>query len=64
MAASMRRDFLDFLDQDSGAGKYAIAIGKLVATYQEARKNGAALPAIRLPIDLQDLQEFNEDLHR
>lgn len=57
----LKRDFGDFLEQDfgreTGQGKYAQRIDDIVKHYTTTKR-------VRLEVDLQDLSDFNEELHR
>ncbi|KAL4523059.1 hypothetical protein Ndes2526A_g07774 [Nannochloris sp. 'desiccata'] len=57
----LKRDFRDFLEQDfgieTGQGKYAQQIADILKQYPTTK-------SVRLAVDLQDLADFNEELHR
>ncbi|KFM25074.1 DNA replication licensing factor MCM3-like protein 3 [Auxenochlorella protothecoides] len=56
-----KRDFADFLDsdygRDTGEGKYVKKIEDMMKKYPTTK-------TIRLDVDVQDLSEYNPDLHR
>ncbi|KAK9821947.1 hypothetical protein WJX81_000309 [Elliptochloris bilobata] len=54
---TLKRDFGDFLDEDHGYGQYPEKI-KAVIT-----KENVEASRLRLLVDLQDLQNFNQSLH-
>ncbi|GAB4814312.1 hypothetical protein N2152v2_001358 [Parachlorella kessleri] len=61
MRLELKRDFTEFLDSDfglqTGRGKYMEAIGNIMKQYPVTKR-------VRLEVDMQDLQSFNEELHR
>eukprot|EP00889_Picochlorum_renovo_P006981 jgi/Picre1/34011/NNA_001488.t1 len=56
----LKRDFRDFLEHDFGAERQG---GKYVDQIRGILKNFHVSKAVRLDVDLQDLADFNEDLH-
>ena len=55
---TLKRDFGDFLDGDHGYGQYPEKIKAVVA------KENVEANRLRLLVDLQDLQNFSQRLHR
>jgi DNA replicative helicase MCM subunit Mcm2 (Cdc46/Mcm family) len=57
----LRRDFGDFLEQDfgreTGEGKYVRRVDGLIKAFPATR-------SVRLDVDLQDLADYSEELHR
>ena len=53
----LRRDFSDFLEQE----EYGDYVSKVQSLVNEENKESGRL---RLQVDLQNLQDFNPDLHR
>ena len=55
---ALKRDFNDFLDGDHGFGQYPDKIKAVVS------KENVEANRLRLLVDLQDLQNFSQRLHR
>ena len=53
----LKRQFMEFLDQDRHPGNYATKIGTMLGQTGESK-------AFRLPIDLADLRSYDIELHR
>ncbi|EFN53439.1 hypothetical protein CHLNCDRAFT_25737 [Chlorella variabilis] len=57
----LKRDFTEFLDQDfgreTGQGRYVQKVDDLLKQYPQTKR-------VRLPVDLQDLSDYNAELHR
>ncbi|KAL4433110.1 hypothetical protein ABPG77_006537 [Micractinium sp. CCAP 211/92] len=57
----LKRDFTEFLDQDfgreTGEGRYVRKVDDIVKQYPQTKR-------VRLEVDLQDLSDYNEELHR
>lgn len=57
----LKRDFTEFLDQDfgreTGVGRYVAKVDDIIKHYTQTKR-------VRLEVDLQDLSDYNEELHR
>ncbi|PSC70868.1 DNA replication licensing factor MCM3 [Micractinium conductrix] len=57
----LKRDFTEFLDQDfgreTGSGRYVKRVDDIIKAYPQTNR-------VRLEVDLQDLSDYNEELHR
>lgn len=57
----LKRDFTEFLDQDfgrqTGSGRYVKKVDDVIKQYPQTKR-------VRLEVDLQDLSDYNEELHR
>ena len=55
---TLKRNFGDFLDNDHGYGEYADKVSSLLS------KDNIEHNRLRLEVDLQDLQNYNANMHR
>ena len=56
-STELKRQFMEFLDQDRHPGNYATKIGSMLGQSGESKE-------FRLPIDLADLRSYDVELHR